>query len=191
MIVSPVIIIGTPRSGTSVTAKWLIENYGVVMTVDGYYADNEKLHGIKDTYEDGVVVNCNSLLNQGIISHKIYRKRMKRFFKRLREKANNKPWGFKDPRLTNGLPWIVKYFNGNLTIIRTKRRAELVMRSMIEKINFTPQKAADTINGYEKFYRKVLNGLPIIEVNFDGIEKVPEDFVNSFDQSLTNLERLR
>ncbi|HUV29380.1 MAG TPA: sulfotransferase [Anaerolineales bacterium] len=191
MLVSPVIVIGTPRSGTTVVTKWLMDHYGVIMELDGFTTINER-KGLMDTREDKIVVQLNTGLNIGEITKKHYKYHMRRYFKEMKKKANGQPWGFKDPRLTHGLDWVIKHFRGNLTIIRTKRRADLVMRSMIHKAGFTPEKAANTINGYNNFFKRVLQypGMPVIEVLFDGSRKMPDNFVKSFNQSLIDRKRL-
>lgn len=188
LLQSPVIVIGTPRSGTSIVAKWLMDNYNICMDLDGYTDVNEKCNGLKNTYEDKIVTGCNSKLNLGKMSLDQYKERMTRYFRDMESKANGGPWGFKDPRLLLGLRWIIEHFDGNLTLIRTKRRAKLVMDSLIKKANFTPENAAKCINAYETHFQNVLRypGLVVIDVRFDGSDKMPEDFIESFDQSLVD-----
>jgi len=154
-----------------------MDNYGVRLTLNGY-----RTVDVGNTYEDEYVVACNENLNEKKISMRYYKYLMKQWFRQMSK--FKVPWGFKDPQLFTGLLWVIDHFNGNLTIIRTKRRAELVVRSMVEKIAYTTEQAVQVINGYEKHFQKVLKGIPVIEVYFDGTRKTENDFVESFNKSL-------
>jgi len=182
MMKSPIIVIGSPRSGTSFVARCLVERYGVRMA----FQDYRSLKSLPDyqTYEDEYVVNLNAGLGKEKLSFRQYKKQMKWWFRKMDKKSGL--WGFKDPRLFKGLRWIIEYHKGDLTIVRTIRRAELVIKSTMKNLGWTREQAVQVINGYEAEYSKALayKDLAAINLFFDGSIKTDDDFVRVFDKAL-------
>lgn len=158
----PIIVIGPPRSGTSFTAKILIEYFGIRMGTS-WNPLSEKLGHV--VYEDYDLVQL-SVGSGKQITWNEWKEGMIEFFDKMQKL--NSPWGFKDPRVAFGLSWIIDYFQKNLTIIRCKRERELVLKSMEKKLDMKNPEAESLIDTTDAILDKalVLNSMPYILIEY-------------------------
>ena len=142
MFNSPVIVIGPPRSGTTMTARVLQDWFGILM--DGAPMKPDKVINPYGWYEDARLVQMNSLFLNGQMGRtldirlKAWTRRFKRFIRSM-EKFD-RPWGFKDPRIVPLFSYALTFFKSP-TIIRCHRPKEMVVKSYIEKLKWDEQTA--------------------------------------------------
>jgi len=156
MLVSPIIVVGLPRSGTSFVSKCLSEHFGVRMCYRKYVNDI--------CYEDADIVDLNRRLAFEGISKQQWKKKARKIFTAQKQKGGL--WGWKDPRLITMLPWVISHFRNNVTIIRTHRDKELVVKSMVEKLGFAKDLAEFTFDGQNKLLDNALKDKHVIEINY-------------------------
>lgn len=180
MFISPVIVVGLPRSGTSFVSKCLVDHFGVRMQLAGYAKPGEeKLKG-QITYEDRIIVKLNNYLFANKITEKRYEKELTRYFELMREKSIL--WGFKDPRIWVKLGWIIKHLHGQLTIIRTKRDNQLVVNSHIKNLGYSLPQSMFIISSFEKEVNKILENVNHHIFNFGNSVVTENDFINQFEK---------
>lgn len=133
-------IVGAPRSGTSFTARILRDKFGYIMASE--YANN-------DDYkcEDDFIVGLNRKLSFGVMSADNYQKEFANYITKM---SAHRKWGFKDPRMILGLPWLQKHLNDDLIIIRTYRTKELVIKSMVKNLRWDAEFASFAIDQQDK-----------------------------------------
>jgi hypothetical protein len=183
-IKSPVIVVGVPRSGTSFVVECLMKHYGVRMSLNGFTTENDYILDDNETYEDATVVDLNIKLSDGRLHMKQYKKLMKRFFTSMQKKGE--PWGFKDPRLLQGLRWVIEHFDGNLTIIRTDRDPQLVIQSMVRVLGWPEYMAVKRFNERNQTIEWSLRykNLNVLHCRFADKRRTEEDFCATFEKAL-------
>lgn len=98
--VSPIIVIGTGRSGTSAVAG-MLHYMGVYMGKDFIPADNNNPNG---HWEDREFTELNRLVLGEKISKEKWKEKTLELVDARSEEAGEKPWGWKIPASTNLLP---------------------------------------------------------------------------------------
>ena len=155
----PIIVVGSPRSGTSVVTRLLQENLGIMMdegpikknqhNPNGYYED-EKLMAINKGVMDRWQVGTNN------------EKRMDpewaiSFAGWATERASKyEKWGFKEPRMIGFINWTLQFFN-NPTFIWTIRKDEQIIKSQVEKLGYMPVIARKGVAAYRELITKHLS----------------------------------
>lgn len=119
------------------------------------------LDGYAGFFEDKMVVDLNRKLTWSMITLNQYKKEMIKFFEGMKK---FKRWGFKDPRMILGLPWIVEYLKP--TVIRTYRDREMVVASLIQNLNWDRALAEMTHDGQTKLLDDYLKDIDVIEVHY-------------------------
>ena len=146
------VIIGTPRSGSSVIAG-VVHNLGIPMgnqllpacehNEKGFFEDAEfigvhqLMYGtIPDLFEDAKFNNHETLKPA--------------YTNLIRKRCTNKKWGLKDPRMV----LVLEYFyscleNCNLKIISTQRPINQSAKSMMKVVSVNYRQASEIIGRYE------------------------------------------
>lgn len=158
----PVIVIGLPRTGTTMVARVLNDFFGILM--DGSpVPPPEQLHKFR-WFEDRRLIEMNWLLQNKCIKINAWTRRFKRFIRAM-EKANPQ-WGFKDPRILPIFSYALSFFKSP-TIIRTNRPKDLVTKSYIEKLKWEPEIADKYYGSISAFLDDILKSRPHYRVDFD------------------------
>lgn len=183
-IKSPVVVVGVPRSGTSFVVECLMKHYDVRMCLNGFTTENDYILDDNETYEDATVVNLNLKLSDGKIKMKKYKMQMAQFFTSMQKKEGT--WGFKDPRLLRGLRWVVEYFDGNLTVIRTQRDPQLVIQSMCRVLGWPEFQAVKRFNERNQIIESALRykNLNVLHCKFGEKRRTEEEFCTTFEKAL-------
>jgi hypothetical protein len=151
MFNSPTIVIGPPRSGTTMTAKVLQEWFGILM--DGAPMRPDKVINPYGWMEDTRLVQANSLFLEGRMGRtpKIRLGAWTRRFKRyiLQMEKRDRPWGFKDPRIIPLFSYALTFFKSP-TVIRCHRPKEMVVKSYVEKLKWDKEIASKRYDSDEK-----------------------------------------
>lgn len=158
----PIIVIGPPRSGTTMVARVLQEWFGVLM--DGKPIKPDKIVNPYGWYEDSRLAEASNLLLQGFISGQAWDRRFKRFIYSMEKKAVS--WGFKDPRMVPFFGHVLSFFRTR-TIIRCHRKRELVLESYISKLGWTKEESERRYDRDEKMLDIILKEIPHIRIDFE------------------------
>lgn len=180
-ILCPIVVIGPPRSGTSFTAKILVQYLGVRMGTS--YNPLSKIVG-HIVYEDNDLVALNSGFNDDQITENEWKEGMVEFFDKM--KRLDSPWGFKDPRVARGLDWIINYFQKKLTIVRCQRERKLVLKSMKKKLGIKKKQAENLIDNTDKLIDEALirNSMPFIFIEYKKKHYDPLKVANFLSEAL-------
>ena len=178
MINCPVIVIGPPRSGTTMVAGVLQDFFGVLM--DGSpLPPPQHLHKLR-WLEDSRLVEMNTLFELKMIKLNAWTRRFKRFIRGMEKQAKGGLWGFKDPRLVPVLGYALSFFKSP-TIVRCHRDRDMVINSYTTKLKWEKDEA-------EKYYdtREVMLDIQLknrvhYRINFG--EYVTEEEIMEFFQS--------
>ncbi len=184
-IKSPIIVVGVPRSGTSFVVECLMKQFGVRMCLNGFTTENDYILDDKEAYEDADVVSLNIKLMNGKLKMDEYKTQMIQFFNSMQEKEG--PWGFKDPRLLLGLRWVIEYFDGDITVIRTERDSQLVIQSMCKVFGWPELEAIKRFNERNQIIESSLRykNLNILHCKFGVKRRTEEEFYATFKKALT------
>ena len=161
MIGCPIIVIGPPRSGTTMVARVLQEWFGVLM--DGKPMKPDPVVNPYGWFEDSRLAESSNLFLQGLISCQAWDRRFRRFIHSMERKQ--KPWGFKDPRMVPFFSHVLSFFPSR-TVIRCHRRKSLVIASYVEKLGWTEAVASDRYDRDEKMLDDHLNGIVHMRIDF-------------------------
>jgi len=159
-VLYPVIIIGHPRSGTSVVARLLQQSLDVMMN-PGFIR-----HGAinpKGYYEDPELVNINEAMMSRFKDGKVPKNKIdpvwvNQFSNYATHRATTyKKWGFKDPRMIGYISWVPQFFK-DPTWIFTVRTDGQILESQVKNLGVTPDDAVKGIAGYHTCIEAVLKG---------------------------------
>ena len=149
---SPVIVVGSPRSGTSVVARLLHERLGIMMDEGPIKKDALNPQGY---YEDErlVTINAQVLKRWQMGSNNEQRMDMAwaaQFAQWVTMRATKyERWGFKEPRMVGFIHWALQFFNEPL-FIWPVRKDEQIIKSQAEKLGYPPVIAKAGIDAYKK-----------------------------------------
>ena len=167
MNLNPIIVIGLPRSGTSVVARLLQENLNIMMDEGPIRKDSLNPYGY---YEDHKLVGINSrMLNRWKANDK-NSKNVDRLWAIeftawiVSRSMKYKKWGFKDPRLVGFLPWVVQYFN-NATWIVCDRKERQIIKSQVTKLGISLENAVAGIRAEKALIEKYVCDYNIIDMS--------------------------
>lgn len=158
----PVIVVGPPRSGTTMTARVLQEWLGVLM--DGSPRKPDHVINPYGWFEDHRIVEANTLFLRRTIKINAWTRRFKRFIRAMEKEGC--PWGFKDPRIIPLLGYALSFFN-NFIVIRCHRPREWVVKSYIEKLHWSKEASGIRYDRDEKMLDQQLSNIDHIRINFD------------------------
>ncbi len=170
----PLIILGSPRTGTSVIARLLQEELGIMMD-EGPIAKD--IHNPKGYYEDHRACEINQMHLDAYLAGKvkdvtkispIWAAKFAQWIAYRSQKYEQ--WGFKDPRAAGLLHWIKQFFDNPTWIVCT-RRDEQVIRSQVKKLQMPPNDAVQGVAAY----KKIIKGNLTDYHHFDMSEYQPED----------------
>ena len=173
MLNSPVIVIGPPRSGTTITAKVLQHWLGIAM--DSMPMRPDKVINPHGWYEDMRLVRMNSLFLDGTINLRAWRRRFRTYIRQM--KKQNRPWGFKDPRIIPMLGHALTYFESP-TLVRCCRPKELVVESMMGKLGWTEEVAKKRYEADNKQLDWIIGNRPHFRLDFG--EYITEEEILEF-----------
>jgi hypothetical protein len=173
---NPVIVIGPPRSGTTMTASVLQNWLGVIM--DGAPMRPNKIINPYGWYEDARLVQANNLLALGSIKLNAWTRRFKRFIRAMQKL--NVPWGFKDPRIIPVFGYALTFFTAPV-IIRCHRPKEMVVKSQVEKLKWEEDYAIKRYDNSEGLLDRQLKDRVHYRIDFKDYisEKRIIDFFNN------------
>jgi len=159
------------------TARVLQEWFGILM--DGAPMLPDKTINPYGWYEDGRLVQANQLFLQGTIKLNAWTRRFKRFIRAMEKQ--NRPWGFKDPRIIPLFSYALSFFESP-TIIRCHRPKEMVVKSYVDKLKWDEETASKRYDNDEKSLDEQLNGRIHYRIDFDDYvseEKILDLFNNT------------
>lgn len=165
-MISPIIVIGPPRSGTTMVASVLQNWFGVLM--DGAPKPSSELLHPLGFLEDSRLVEANHLYLTGVIPINAWTRRFRRFVRAMKRQTKNGLWGFKDPRLIPLLTYSLSFFD-RATILRCHRRKELCVKSYVEKLDWSKEKSIKYWNNAEESLDRQLKNKPHYRIDFDEI----------------------
>ena len=164
---NPVIVVGAPRSGTSVIARLLQEKLGVMMDEGPVRKDARNRDGY---YEDHRLCKINLDLfhrwDMGIAGKDtIDRQWTKEFYDWISERSSHyERWGFKDPRMTGILHWVFQFFEGPLFIWPIRQTSQII-QSQVTKLRYPFETAREYTVFCEKYLSKQLKGKKLYRIN--------------------------
>lgn len=180
-MVTPILILGPPRSGTSTLARILQTHFGVRFGREQFPARNINPEGVfedvqlakltTDFYDKKI--NLKDWLN-GLADYKDEMVKL------------NCPWGIKEPRLIALLPIFFHCFK-KATIFRCQRGRELTVNSMIKRLGWDKDKS-------EKYYDEANEMLNAVLKNRTHILiKYPEKKISDIEiiEQISNIELTR
>ena len=177
---SPVIVIGPPRSGTTMTARVLQDWMGIIM--DGAPMLPDRTINPFGWYEDSRIVEANHLFLNRNISINAWTRRFKRYIRAMVKL--NRPWGFKDPRIIPLLSYALTFFKSP-TVIRCHRKKALVVNSYIKKLGWTEEESERRYDRDEQSLDEQLKNITHMRIDFDNY--ISEETVIEFFKSHTIL----
>jgi len=158
--INPIIVIGSPRSGTSVVARLLQESCGVMMDEGPIKKDDHNPNGY---YEDSKVVSVNKIAidrwqqgkNHVAKVDPVWAINFGKWVGYRVSKYGFLNWGFKDPRCVGFLSWVLQFFN-NPTLIYCTRKDEQIIKSQVKKLGMPFDAVVDGIHAYRKIITEQL-----------------------------------
>ena len=167
--VNNVIVIGPPRSGTSVVARLLQDNLGVMMDEGPIQKDEGNPLGY---YEDHRVTNIfNGLISRWKMGkaqvNKIDPVWAIEFSKWVVYRSMKyKLCGFKEPRCVGVLGWVTQFFKDARWIV-CDRSDEQIIKSQVDKTNVpNEQIAAIGLKAYRDLIKKNLKSYHLIDLTY-------------------------
>lgn len=165
----PIIIIAPPRSGTSVVARLLQEEFGVVMSEGKIKKDWRNPKGF---YEDPdlnklVQTQVNTFMSTGCPSkYLIHDLTWTMGFREWAKSRANKytKWGFKEPRAVPFLCSVIDLFE-NPTFIYCMRQDKQIIKSQVDKLGIPLKTAILGIKAYRNQIDKLLKGKQYWEID--------------------------
>ena len=171
----PVIVIGSPRSGTSIVARLLQEELGVMMDEGPIRKDKHNPYGY---YEDQKLIAINKVvLNRWQMGsnneQKIDKEWAIRFAQWIVMRAGKyEKWGFKEPRMVGFIQWTLQFFNKPV-FIWTIRKEEQIIKSQVDKLGYASVIAKAGVAAYKKLIKQYIpkDQLHIINLSSQRSEK--------------------
>ena len=165
----PVLVIGTGRSGTSIVAGMLYR-MGVYM---GEYFRPPDEHNPFGYYEDR---DFNSLFNKAATDNDEldFRLNLERLI--ITRRAMYRPWGIKDPKITDCLEIFLLYFS-NAKFIVCKRNKTDCVKSILNQtrsLGRSKEWAEGCYDQRKEIIEHLLNDQKVLEIEFDQLLEDPE-----------------
>lgn len=174
----PIIVIGPPRSGTTMVARVLQEWFGVLM--DGKPMRSDKTINPYGWFEDSRLAEASNLLLQGVISGSAWDRRFKRFIHSMQKRSH--VWGFKDPRMVPFFGHVLSFFETR-TIIRCHRSKKLVVESYKSKLGWTEEESNFRYDRDERMLDEQLKYIPHFRIDFENNVR-EEDVIELFRSNM-------
>ena len=155
---SPVIVVGSPFSGTSVVARLLQTDHGVMMDEGPIKKDKYKPKGY---YEDIRILEINRIGLRHIMFHGNENMSIKwvaslSLFIQKRQSKYHK-WGFKDPGCVSLIKHMHQFFENPAWII-CKRSDDQVLESFKKRGDYALDLAKRGLRSYQTILDRELNG---------------------------------
>jgi len=182
MFNSPIIVIGPPRSGTTMTARVLQEWFGILM--DGAPVTPPKNVHKYNWLEDSRLIEMNNLLRNGTIKLNAWTRRFKRFIRSMQKL--NRPWGFKDPRIIPVFSYALTFFDMPI-VVRCCRPRHLIIDSCVKKLEWPRESAENYIRYAEAKIDLALKNYQHYKIDFSKYMD-EENLISIFENS--NLLRM-
>lgn len=155
-----IIVIGPPRSGTSVIARMLQENLGVMMDEGPVKRDKNNPYGY---YEDHRVVAINTSaanrrLKNRYVDNKmdvVWATQFAQWVSYRALKYPDRPWGFKDPGCVGFINCVAQFFKDPVWIV-CDRSTDQIIKSQKEKIKINPDIIYQGLITYRHLIEKYL-----------------------------------
>jgi len=152
----PIIVIGPPRSGTSVIARLLQESLGVMMDEGPIRKDILNPNGF---YEDHRLVKINQLaLKAWKIGqeNKMNMEWATQFAQWLAYRMNTyERWGFKEPRCVGFLSWVKQFVPDAIWLV-CQRNHKQIIKSQVETLGYTKEVSRLSVPAYYEIINKNL-----------------------------------
>ena len=170
-----VIVIGPPRSGTSVVARLLQENLGVMMDEGPIRKDTHNPHGY---YEDHRVVAINKIAISRWLMGKNHEQKVDpvwalqfaKWVAYMTTKYRDRQWGFKEPRCMGFISWVKQFFKDPIWIV-CDRSDEQIIKSQVNKLGIKKEDAINGLLAYRKLIKDNLTDYHKIDLTMKQSEK--------------------
>ena len=159
-MIDPVMVIGTGRCGSSFVSGILHNDLNVCM---GLRFEEPTKFNPEGYYEDIDIKRNNGNLLEAFFTLQGWAKNIKDIMKD--RMVRNIPWGFKDPRLCDLLGFYLTMFE-NPKIIWCIRDRELVLKSLVQKYNFSPEQAILQHDVRMQSTERLMRGRDHLQVEF-------------------------
>lgn len=153
-----ILVVGPGRCGTSTVARILHEDLGVHMGNSFREPDEQNPYGY---YEDVAFRNLNAGFLEGTVPFPQFVDRLHTLITSRR----GRPWGVKDPRLCYLAPYYLAACPERTTIIRCRRPAGEVARSMSRCYGWTDREALEETQRRD-YLLDLLDWRPLLDVLF-------------------------
>ena len=129
-------------------------------------------------FESVEIIDINERFTKNRISYRDFDIELKEIIEKKKE-----PWGIKDPRLSELIPYYAKHLE-NPKFIRCRRDHQATINSLMKAYSFDQDGAMELINKREGEMDEWLGGLDILELDY-------EDRYNAIDKicEFTGLEK--
>lgn len=158
----PILVVGTGGSGTSTVAR-LVAGCGVFMGAILAGADEDNPYGL---CEDAEFVALNRALLEGSILVPQWRQRIDGLIEARR--VLERPWGVKDPRISELLPLYIQLFE-NPVFIRCRRNLEDAARSLSRRFGQPYGHTLTVARTRDAQLDRWLTGQRVLEIEFEAI----------------------
>lgn len=167
-----IIVTGTGRSGTSMVAG-ILHNLGVNMGQNALDADYRNPWG---HFEDKDI----KLLNHKMLKSKIT---PSEFINKLKSSEKKEPWGIKDPRISELIPYYLEVFK-NAKYIWCKRRRVNVVKSLMSSYNWS-KKDAQKLHDKRLSNLSLLDGQKLLVINYENKKDIVKKIANFTGMQIT------
>ena len=152
----PVVVIGPPRSGTSVIARLLQEELGVMMDEGPIAKRPQNPDGL---YEDKELIRINEIAMRGWkpeVENKMNMQWATQFAAFVANRMQRYDrWGFKDPRMVALIPWMKQFLIDAIWIVPIRKQKDIA-KSLITKFGMPSAMARLSV---QKSYKLIKDGL--------------------------------
>jgi len=163
----PVIVVGPPRSGTSVIARLLQEKCGVMMDEGPVRKDAANMYGY---YEDQRLLEINRNLfgrwDNGKFEKDVDPQWKTEFSGWIYERTKKYGrWGFKDPRMLGIMTWVFEFFDP--IFIWPIRQNSQIIQSQVIKLGYPLDIAREYTTFCEKYIVKFLSCKRLFKIDLN------------------------
>jgi hypothetical protein len=162
---SPIIVVGCPRSGTSVVARILQENCDIMMDEGPIKKDSRNPKGY---YEDHRLqkINTGMIARWKFGADNLIDQRWAVEFAEWIVGRGSKydRWGFKDPAMIGFIHWTFQFFKDPV-FIWTYRNKKKIVDSQMKKLGFNREIAERGVDAYNDMLNKHLKDKNLHKIN--------------------------
>lgn len=169
------IVIGPPRSGTSVIARLLQENLDVMMdegpikkdkhNPSGYYEDHRLVKINHESNLRGIKrIQMDKTYDAGKLMDPFWAAQFAKWITYRMLKYKGKFWGFKDPRMVGIIHHVKQFFQNPIWIV-TDRKDNQILKSQVKKLGLNFDVALQGLNAYRRLIKKHLDSYYLIDLS--------------------------